>query len=79
VGLDDDLYQEAVQFVIETHKTSISSVQRRFKIGYNRAVSMIEDMEAASIVSAPESNGYRDVLGLPTIKMDITRGTCKTH
>ncbi|WP_340121481.1 DNA translocase FtsK [Methylobacter svalbardensis] len=58
----DALYDDAVQFVTETRKASISSVQRRFKVGYNRAATMIEDMEAAGVVSPPESNGSRVVL-----------------
>ena len=58
----DALYDEAVQFVTETRKASISSVQRRFKVGYNRAATMIEDMEAAGVVSSAESNGSRVVL-----------------
>lgn len=64
----DALYDEAVQFVTETRKASISSVQRRFKVGYNRAATMIEDMEAAGIVSAAESNGSRVVLAPPPVK-----------
>jgi DNA segregation ATPase FtsK/SpoIIIE-like protein len=58
----DALYDEAVRFVTESRKASISSVQRKFKIGYNRAARMIEDMEAAGVVSAAESNGSREVL-----------------
>jgi len=58
----DELYDEAVMFVTETRKASISSVQRRFKVGYNRAARMIEDMEAAGVVSGPEGNGSRQVL-----------------
>ncbi|MGR8940964.1 MAG: DNA translocase FtsK [Gammaproteobacteria bacterium] len=58
----DALYDQAVQFVTETRKASISSVQRRFKIGYNRAATMIETMEAAGVVSPAESNGSRVVL-----------------
>ncbi|MDP3878232.1 MAG: DNA translocase FtsK 4TM domain-containing protein [Methylobacter sp.] len=58
----DALYDEAVQFVTESRKASISSVQRRFKVGYNRAATMIEEMEAAGVVSPPESNGSRVVL-----------------
>jgi S-DNA-T family DNA segregation ATPase FtsK/SpoIIIE len=64
----DALYDEAVQFVTETRKASISSVQRRFKVGYNRAATMIEDMEAAGVVSPPESNGSRVVLAPAPIK-----------
>ena len=61
----DPLYDEAVRFVTESRKASISSVQRRFKVGYNRAASMIEEMEAAGVVSAAESNGTRVVLAPP--------------
>lgn len=64
----DALYDEAVQFVTDSRKASISSVQRRFKVGYNRAATMIEDMEAAGIVSAAESNGSRVVLAPPPVK-----------
>jgi len=64
----DALYDEAVQFVTETRKASISSVQRRFKVGYNRAATIIEDMEAAGVVSAAESNGSRVVLAPPPIR-----------
>ena len=64
----DALYDEAVQFVTETRKASISSVQRRFKVGYNRAATMIEEMEAAGVVSPPESNGSRVVLAPPPVK-----------
>ena len=61
----DALYDEAVMFVTESRKASISSVQRRFKVGYNRAARMIEDMEAAGVVSPPEGNGSRQVLAPP--------------
>ncbi len=64
----DALYDEAVMFVTETRKASISSVQRRFKVGYNRAARMIEDMEAAGVVSMPEGNGSREVLAPPAPK-----------
>ncbi|MDO9103562.1 MAG: DNA translocase FtsK 4TM domain-containing protein [Methylovulum sp.] len=64
----DALYDEAVRFVTDSRKASISSVQRRFKVGYNRAATMIEDMEAAGIVSAAESNGSRVVLAPPPVK-----------
>lgn len=58
----DPLYDEAVKIVTETRKISISSIQRRFKIGYNRAARIVEAMEAAGVVSAMESNGNREVL-----------------
>ncbi|OOG25934.1 cell division protein FtsK [Thioalkalivibrio denitrificans] len=58
----DPLYDQAVAIVLESRKASISYVQRRLKIGYNRAARMIEDMEAAGVVSALQSNGNREVL-----------------
>ncbi len=63
----DALYDEAVQFVTETKKASISAVQRRFKIGYNRAARLVDAMEAAQIVSAMGSNGAREVLAPPPV------------
>nr|WP_281417051.1 DNA translocase FtsK [Kistimonas asteriae] len=61
----DALYDEAVAFVTETRRASISSVQRKLKIGYNRAARMIESMEAAGVVSAMGSNGNREVIAPP--------------
>ena len=61
----DALYDEAVRFVTESRKASISSVQRRFKVGYNRAARMIEDMEKAGIVTPADTNGSRSVLAPP--------------
>ena len=58
----DALYDQAVQIVTESRRASISGVQRRLKIGYNRAARMIEKMEAEGVVSAPEHNGNREVL-----------------
>ena len=58
----DVLYDQAVQIVIETRRASISSIQRRLKIGYNRAARLMEDMEKAGLVSAMESNGNREIL-----------------
>lgn len=64
-GETDVLYDEAVKIVTESGKASISYVQRRLKIGYNRAARMIEEMEAAGVVSAMQSNGQREVLAPP--------------
>lgn len=61
----DALYDEAVAFVTETRRASISAVQRKLKIGYNRAARMIEAMEAAGVVSEMGSNGAREVLAPP--------------
>ena len=58
----DPLFDEAVAFVVESRRGSTSSVQRRFKIGYNRAARIIDQMEMQGIVSPPGSNGQRDVL-----------------
>jgi S-DNA-T family DNA segregation ATPase FtsK/SpoIIIE len=58
----DPLYDEAVAFVTETRKASISSVQRKLRVGYNRAARMIETMEAAGVVSEMGTNGQREVL-----------------
>jgi DNA segregation ATPase FtsK/SpoIIIE, S-DNA-T family len=58
----DVLYDQAVQIVIETRRASISNIQRRLRIGYNRAARLVEDMEKAGLVSAMESNGNREVL-----------------
>lgn len=59
---DDALYDEAVAFVTESRKASISAVQRKLRIGYNRAARMIESMEAAGVVSEMGTNGSREVL-----------------
>ena len=58
----DALYDEAVAFVLETRKASISSVQRKLRIGYNRAARLVEQMEASGVVSEMGLNGNRDVL-----------------
>ncbi len=57
----DPLYDEAVRIVIETRKASISGVQRRLKIGYNRAARLVEAMEAAGLVGPLQSNGGREI------------------
>ncbi|KVI20017.1 DNA translocase FtsK, partial [Escherichia coli] len=59
----DPLFDQAVQFVTEKRKASISGVQRQFRIGYNRAARIIEQMEAQGIVSEQGHNGNREVLG----------------
>ena len=59
---DDDLYDQAVEFVVESRRASISSIQRKFRIGYNRAARLIETMEENGIVSPMNSNGSREVL-----------------
>jgi S-DNA-T family DNA segregation ATPase FtsK/SpoIIIE len=61
-GEADPLYDEAVQIVIESKRASISLVQRRLRIGYNRAARLLEDMEKAGMVSEIQSNGLREVL-----------------
>ena len=58
----DELYDEAVNFVIESRRASISAVQRKLRIGYNRAARLIEAMEEAGLVSEMNTNGTREVL-----------------
>jgi DNA segregation ATPase FtsK/SpoIIIE, S-DNA-T family len=59
----DPLYDEAVRIVTETRKASISGVQRRLKIGYNRAARLVEAMETAGLVGPLQSNGNREIYG----------------
>ena len=61
----DPLYDKAVMIVTQTRKASISGVQRRLKIGYNRAARMIEQMEETGVVGPMETNGSREVLAPP--------------
>ncbi|ENM5734492.1 DNA translocase FtsK 4TM domain-containing protein [Vibrio mimicus] len=58
----DPLFDQVVEHVVETRRGSVSGVQRRFKIGYNRAARIVEQLEVQGIVSAPGHNGNRDVL-----------------
>ncbi|MCW8982909.1 MAG: hypothetical protein OQK13_02595, partial [Gammaproteobacteria bacterium] len=64
----DALYDQAVQIVTETRKASVSGIQRRLKIGYNRAARMVEAMEAAGVVGTLQSNGQREVIAPPPVK-----------
>jgi len=59
---DDPLYNDAVKVVMESRKTSISFLQRKLRIGYNRAANLIESMEARGILSSQQSNGMREIL-----------------
>jgi len=64
-GESDPLYDEALKIVTETRRASISGVQRRLRIGYNRAARLIEEMEKAGVVGPMQSNGNREVLAPP--------------
>jgi DNA segregation ATPase FtsK/SpoIIIE, S-DNA-T family len=65
----DPLYDEALRIVTESRRASISLVQRRLKIGYNRAARIMEEMEAAGVVSIMDGNGYREVLAPPPVEI----------
>ncbi len=62
---DDPLYDEGVEFVIQSRRASISSMQRKLRVGYNRAARLIEAMEEAGLVSPPDGNNNRQVLAPP--------------
>ncbi|MDX2321127.1 MAG: DNA translocase FtsK 4TM domain-containing protein [Moritella sp.] len=64
----DELFDQAVYHVTETRRGSVSGVQRKFKIGYNRAARIVEEMEVQGIVSSPGHNGNREVLAPPPPK-----------
>ena len=64
-GESDPLYDEALKIVTETRRASISGVQRRLRIGYNRAARLIEEMEKSGVVGPMQSNGNREVLAPP--------------
>lgn len=68
---NDALYDEAVAFVTEKRKVSVSSVQRQFRIGYNRAARIVEQMEASGVVSSAGHNGAREVLAAAPPKGDF--------
>jgi len=61
-GESDPLYDQAVQIVLESRRASVSGIQRRLKIGYNRAARLVEEMEKAGLVGPLQSNGNREVL-----------------
>ena len=65
----DNLYAEAVKLVTEARIASVSAIQRKFKIGYNRSSSILDAMEADGIVSVAGSNGTRIVLASPPIAL----------
>lgn len=67
---DDPLYDDAVRIVTETRKASVSGVQRRLRVGYNRASRLVEAMEASGVVGPIGSNGQREVLAPPPVEID---------
>jgi S-DNA-T family DNA segregation ATPase FtsK/SpoIIIE len=64
-GESDPLYDEAVRIVTESRRASVSGVQRRLRIGYNRAARLVEEMETAGVVGPVQTNGSREVLAPP--------------
>lgn len=64
----DPLFDQVVEYIVESRRGSVSGVQRRFKIGYNRAARIVDQLEAQGIVSAPGHNGNREVLAPPPVK-----------
>ena len=64
-GESDPLYDEAVRIVTESRRASVSGVQRRLRIGYNRAARLVEEMEVAGVVGPVQTNGSREVLAPP--------------
>jgi S-DNA-T family DNA segregation ATPase FtsK/SpoIIIE len=65
-GESDPLYDEAVRIVVESRRASVSGVQRRLRIGYNRAARLVEEMESAGLVGPVQANGSREVLAPPS-------------
>ena len=64
----DQLFDQVVEFVTDSRRASVSGVQRRFKIGYNRAARIVDQLEAQGIVSAPGHNSNREVLAPPPVR-----------
>ena len=64
----DALYDEAVHYVTKSRRASISSVQRKLRIGYNRAARLIESMEQTGVVTSMGTNGQREVLAPPPVE-----------
>ncbi|TWX74047.1 DUF87 domain-containing protein [Colwellia sp. C1TZA3] len=64
----DTLYDEAIAFITENGRVSISSIQRKFRIGYNRSARIVEQMEVHGVVTKPGNNGAREILAPPPIK-----------
>ncbi|HOP17849.1 MAG TPA: DNA translocase FtsK, partial [Gammaproteobacteria bacterium] len=64
----DPLFDEAVNIVTESRRASVSGVQRRLKIGYNRAARLVEEMERIGIVTSADERGNREVLAPPPVK-----------
>lgn len=79
-GAQDPLYIEAVSHIIDTQQISISGLQRYLKIGYNRAARIVEELESAGVVTAPNSNGEREVLlkSPPAAQNDLLSGAADT-
>ena len=61
-GDEDDMYKKALDIIINEKKTSISYLQRRLQIGYNRAARIIEEMEEKGVLSPPNNSGKREIL-----------------
>jgi len=65
----DALFDEVVVFITETRKVSISSIQRKFRIGYNRSARLVDQLQTQGVISAPSgANSSRDVLAPPPVK-----------
>ncbi len=82
-GEQDPLYDDALRIVTESRRASISLIQRRLKIGYNRAARIMEEMEAAGVVSTMDTSGSREVLAPSStdylIYPEFSDAKAKTH